>query len=349
MYNWKNLVISQDTTIRDTIETIDKTSMQIALITDHGNHLMGTVTDGDIRRGILKGVALDSPVKAIMNPNPTVATLNEPRETILAKMKRKRLHQIPLVDTEGRIIGVEFLEEMFHVPEYDNWVILMAGGMGKRLYPLTEDCPKPLLKVGGKPLLETILENFSEYGFRKFYLAVNYKAEMIEEHFGDGSKWGVQIRYIRENKKLGTAGALSLLPEVPKHPIFVMNGDLLTKVNFKQLLDFHVEQRAAATMCVREYDFQVPYGVVKIDKHRLIGIEEKPIHRFFVSAGIYLLEPKALEFIPSHTFFDMPTLFERIIEQNLETAVFPIREYWLDIGRMGDLEKANTEFPEVFG
>jgi NDP-sugar pyrophosphorylase family protein len=224
----------------------------------------------------------------------------------------------------------------------------MAGGLVNRLRPLTDECPKPMLKVGNKPLLETIVENFIEYGFHRFYISVNYMADVVESYFGDGSRWGVDIEYLHEEHRLGTAGALSLLPETPTEAILVMNGDLLTKVNFKQLLDFHYGHQAQATMCVREYDFQVPYGVVKIDGQRITSIDEKPIQRFFVNAGIYVLEPEALDLISSNIFFDMTTLFEKLIELKKEPAVFPIREYWLDIGHLADYNRANGEYRDIF-
>ncbi len=349
MNRWQAARIAPDRTIHDAIRTIDEGAIRIALVVDAENRLLGTVTDGDIRRGILKGIALDGPVTHVMNPRPIMARVEESREKILETMKQTRLHQIPVVDGQGRLVTVEILDDLLQAHHRDNWVVLMAGGLGSRLRPLTEDCPKPLLKVGSKPLLEIILDNFLEYGFRKFYLSVNYKAEMVKDHFGDGSRWGIQIRYIHEDQRLGTAGALSLLPERPTLPVVVMNGDLLTKVNFQHLLDFHAEHDARATMCVREYDFQVPYGVVRIDNHRILSIDEKPVQRFFVNAGIYVLEPETLDCIPSSTCFDMPDLFLKLIGQNRETAVFPIREYWLDIGHIEDFARANGDFPEVFG
>lgn len=348
MKDWKKVLISPSTPIRKTIEAIDTGAMQIAVVVNENNRLLGTVTDGDLRRGVLRGVSLDDAVEHIMNSQPTTVGLHESRETILALMKNKSLHQIPVIDDDGCVVGIEILDELIKTLQRDNAVVLMAGGLGSRLGPLTNDCPKPLLKVGSKPILEIILENFIEYGFQQFYISVNYKAEMIEKYFGNGSQWGVNISYLRENERLGTAGALSQLPGKFSKPLVVMNADLLTKVNFQQLLNFHSEHRANATMCVRDYDFQVPYGVAKIEKYRLIGIEEKPVHSFFVSAGIYVLEPKVLELIPSNTFFDMPKLFEELLKQNDEVVVFPIREYWLDIGRIDDLEKAKGDFTEVF-
>jgi len=326
MSAWKEILVLPETSIRETIRVLDESAKQI----------------------ILKGISLDEPTQKIMNPDPTIAMIDESRESILAKMQRKGLHHIPLVDKHRRVEGLETLDELIQPQTKENWVVLMAGGLGSRLSPLTDACPKPMLKVGNKPLLETILENFIEYGFHRFYISVNYMADVVKSYFGDGSRWGVDICYLHEDQRLGTAGALSLLPEKPTEALLVMNGDLLTKVNFKQLLDFHSKHHAQATMCVREYDFQVPYGVVKIDAHRIISIDEKPIQRFFVNAGIYVLEPEALDLISSNIYFDMPTLFENLIALKRETAVFPVREYWLDVGHLADYDRANGEYQNIF-
>jgi dTDP-glucose pyrophosphorylase len=348
MKNWKNTLINATTPILDSIKIIDAEALQIALVVDDQDRLLGTITDGDVRRGILKGISLDSPCRLIMNTKPTVAHPNDSRELIFGIMKTMQFRHVPVVDDKGCVVGIETLDELIQAPLRENRVVLMAGGMGSRLRPLTNDCPKPLLEVGNKPILETILQNFIEYGFRHFYISVNYKADMVIDRFKDGSPWGVDIRYIHEDKPLGTAGPLGLLPEELNQPVLVMNGDLLTKVNFQQLLDFHLEHKAQATMCVREYDFQVPYGVVRLEKHRLLQIEEKPVQRFFVNAGIYVLEPGALKHIPQGDRFDMTELFEKIIVQGQETAAFPIREYWIDVGRMDDLERAKGEYTGIF-
>ncbi len=348
MKDWKTTLLKRAATLRDAIETIDTSALQIALVVDDTQKLLGTVTDGDIRRGILRGVALDRPVTDVMNDQPLVARPDEPREALLANMQSRQVRRVPIVSASGQAIGIELLEDLIQPQDRDNWVVLMAGGLGSRLQPLTNDCPKPMLKVGNKPLLETIVENFMEYGFRKFFVSVNYKAEMIKSYFGDGARWNVDIRYLEENERLGTAGALSLLPQRPSAPLIVMNGDVLTKVNFRHLLDFHASHHSRATMCVREYDFQVPYGVVRMDNYRITHIDEKPVQRFFVNAGIYVLEPEVLDAIPPRTFFDMPSLFDRLIAERRETIVFPIREYWLDIGQLADYDRANGEFMRVF-
>lgn len=342
------MCVSPDMSIIEVVKAIDAGAMQIALVVNQTGHLLGVVTDGDIRRGILKGIALSEPVERVMKQNPVIASPTETPENILALMKQKHTMQIPLVEKDGRVVGIELLENLIRSPLRDNWVVLMAGGLGSRLRPLTEDCPKPLLKVGNKPILEIILQNFVEHGFRRFYMAVNYKDDMISDYFGDGSRWGVEIRYICEVMRMGTAGALALLEEKPTKPLIVMNADLLTKVNFHQLLDFHHELQADATMCVREYDLEVPFGVVQLENHQILSIDEKPVQRFFVNAGIYILEPKVLKFIPKKANCDMTVLFDKLLQEKYKTVAFPIREYWLDIGRMEDLARANGEVAEVF-
>lgn len=348
MKDWKKVILTPEISIREAISTIDAGALQIALVVDADNKLLGTVTDGDVRRGILREIPLDASVCEIMNPGPAVVNVHQSREEILALMKKKSLRQIPLVDGSGRLVGLEVIEAILQPPDFPNQVVIMAGGLGTRLRPMTNNCPKPMLKVGGRPILETVLQNLKEQGFRRFYLSVNYMADLIKDHFGDGSCLGVEIEYLHEDKKLGTAGALSLLPVLPTEPIMVMNADLLTKVNFQQLFDFHRQHQSAATMCVREYDFQVPYGVVKVDQHRLLGIEEKPVHNFFVNAGIYILGPEVFKLIIPDCYCDMPTVFETLIEKKYATTVFPIREYWLDIGKLDDFERASGEFSEVF-
>lgn len=348
MKSWERTLVSLDSTIKEVIQAIDTSALQIALVVDEHRQLQGTVTDGDIRRGFLKGKTLEDSVQDIMNTHPLTVQQHEDYPHMIRLMRQRAIHQIPIVDDAGVVVGLESIDDLLEPVVRDNWVVLMAGGLGTRLYPLTEHCPKPLLKVGNKPILETIMENFMSYGLRKFYISVNYKAEMIEEYFGDGSKWGVEIRYLREEKRLGTAGALSLIPETPSAPLIVMNGDLLTKVNFAQLLQFHHEQKSLATLCVRDFEYQVPYGVVRVDEQKLQAIVEKPIEHYFVNAGIYVLNPEVLDEVPRDAFYDMPTLFETLVESKRNASVFPIREYWMDIGRMDDFERAKSEYMEVF-
>ena len=349
MTNWKRARVSPTTKIKDVLKVIDSSDLQIALVVDKRDALLGTITDGDIRRGILKGIGLNDEAKAVMNPKPITSHKCVTSEEMLARMQKASIHQMPIVDDSGRVIEIELLDHLIRGSgSRNNIVVLMAGGLGTRLRPLTDDRPKSLLPVGNKPILETILENFIEHGFRNFFISVNYKDEMIREYFGDGSRLGINIKYLKEKIRLGTAGALTLLPQKPQSPMIIMNGDLLTKVNFTQLLNFHKESGVAATMCVREYDFQVPYGVVRMEKNYISSIDEKPVQKFFVNAGIYVLDPLTLKHIPKDTAFDMPKLFQKISTGKQHASAFPIREYWLDIGRMEDFNRANGDFQKFF-
>lgn len=343
------LLVPGNMTLRNAIAQLDAGGRGALFVINEKKVLIGIVTDGDIRRAILKNVDLSVPICQVMNRQFTAwPETRSIEEAALAMRKLKRRH-MPIVDNDGIIVDIVLLDDIAFKYN-DNTVVIMAGGLGSRLGDLTRDCPKPLLKIGSKPILETILDNFVEYGFRNFYFAVNYKAEMIENYFGNGERWGISIKYIRETTQLGTAGALSLLPIKPRKPIVVMNGDLLTKVNFQHLLDFHNEHHAKATICVREYDLQIPFGVVEINNnHRVQNIKEKPVHRHFVNAGMYVLDSDILEKIPVNQYFDMPTLLAEIIKTNQHVSAFPVMEYWMDIGRLGDFERANDEYAAFFG
>ncbi len=341
-------LIAPGATVAQALETINRSEGKIALVVDADRRLLGVVTDGDFRRGLLRGVGLDQTVDKVMNPKPVVARQGEDRQRLLALMRREQYRQIPLVDQSGRLVGLETLLELLQIEERDNWVVILAGGRGVRLKPLTHAVPKPMLEIGSKPILEIMLDNLVEQGFRRFFFAVNYMAESIRTHFGDGSRFHVQIDYLAEDEPLGTAGALTLLPDRPTRPVVVMNGDILTKTDFRALLDFHGRNRAMATMCVREFLFQVPFGVVTVDQHRIVDIREKPEERFLVNAGIYALEPAAIDLIPKGRAYDMPRLFDALLAQRQEAIVFPLREYWLDIGRLDDFIRANDEYAREF-
>ena len=348
MKDWHEAVVSPEASIRDAIARIDASALQIALVVEQNGRLVGVMTDGDVRRAILAGIPIDAAVAQAMNTRFTSVGANDDRGAILSLMKRKEIGQVPVVDAAGRLVGLETLVELLHSPARPNIAVIMAGGLGTRLGPLTRECPKPMLRVGGRPILETILLNLAEYGISRVYLAVNYRAEMIEEYFGDGSGIGMEISYLRERQRLGTAGALALLPTRPSETFIVMNGDVLTKVNVNHLLEFHKRVGATATMCVREHDSQVPFGVVALDGDRVVAIQEKPIRRDFVNAGLYAIEPEALDFVPAAEHFDMPSLFNALIDARRATAAFPVREYWLDIGHHADYERANGDFPSEF-
>jgi NDP-sugar pyrophosphorylase family protein len=287
-----------------------------------------------------------------MNPNPvklSVLSSNQERQIILHQ--HSILH-LPLVDEVNRLVGVYILPELAQVyaqvPKRQNPVILMAGGLGTRLLPLTENTPKPMLQVGDKPILETILLHFIRHGFSNFYISVNYLSDIIIDYFGDGSKWGVSIHYLKESKRMGTGGALSLLPFKPSVPLIVMNADLLTTANVSAIMDYHIDNKADATVCVRSYEVTIPYGVVDTEKGKVIGISEKPTYRYYVNAGIYCLNPEALTWIPNNSFFDLPDLMEIILQKKLNLQAFGLQDYWLDIGQPADYQRANEEYWRYF-
>jgi len=267
-------------------------------------------------------------------------------EDLLSLMIRKDVLQIPIVNKSQHVIDLKTISQITKVSTFsrDNPVLLMAGGFGKRLHSLTKHKPKPLLNIGKSPILETILEQFIKAGFSNFFITLHYKADMIKNFFGNGDKWGVKIEYIYENKPLGTAGSLGLLPKnLDNLPIIVMNGDVLTTIPFEKLLDFHSEQGGQATVCVREYDFQVPFGVVATEGSKVMKIEEKPVHSFFVSAGIYVLDPSIIKNIEPDVYIDMPHFLTDLIESGSELSAFPIHEYWMDIGREDDFYQAQSD------
>ena len=342
------LLVSPDDTLRRVIETIDRAELQLALVVDEERRLLGVVTDGDVRRALLRGVALEDPARAVMNPKPLTVPEGTPAAAVEALMKRTSLRRIPVVDARSRVLGLAVPQAEAPLTENDVPVVIMAGGLGTRLAELTRDRPKPLLPVGPKPILETMVERLVLQGFNRIYITVNYKADMIEEYFGDGSRYHARISYVREHQRLGTAGALQYVEPVPGRPLLVMNGDILTTIDFRKLVDFHVESGAAATMAVSYHDVQVPYGVVETSGQRVVSLVEKPVYRYFVNAGIYVLEPECRQYLEPETYTDMTTLYERLLGDGRPVASFPIHEYWQDVGRPADYARANEEYERVF-
>jgi len=349
MKNWQRTLIQSGTSIRDAIAVVDSGSAQICLVVDKQNRLLGTLTDGDIRRAILRSISFERPVSEILNADPYTTSVDDDKRDMLRIMRSNDIHQLPVVDQNNSVVGLVLLADLLDAPEtFDNWIVLMAGGFGKRLRPLTEDTPKPMLKVGNKPLLEIIIENFISQGFRNFYISVNYKASIIKSYFKDGDRWGISVRYLHEEQEMGTAGALSLIEQLPDLPLLIMNGDLLTNINFSHLIKFHQEQSSIATMCVREYDMRVPFGVVDIENDRITRIDEKPLHSFLVNAGIYLIDPSVIDLIPKNQKLDMTSVFEKVLSSGGKTTAFPIHEYWLDVGRQEEYDIANEDIAHIF-
>lgn len=346
---WRDVAVKPHATIRQTWEVLDRGSMQIALVIEDECHLAGTVTDGDIRRALLKGMDMETPIDQVMNANPITGLAAEDFDSWQRTMHRHQRRHLPILDTRGCVVGI-VRYEMPTEPNRGTPVVIMAGGLGTRLRPLTENMPKPMISVGSKPVLETIIENFADQGFTNIFLCLNYMGEVISEHFGDGSGLGVNITYLREDRRLGTAGALSLLPNRPTEPVIVMNGDLLTKIDFVRLLDFHNKQQFAATVAMRQHSQQIPYGVLEVDSnYQVTKLTEKPIARHYVSAGIYVLGPECLSMVPNQKFFDMPALLNQLMRKSRTVGSFPLRDYWVDIGRLEDLERANSDYIEMFG
>lgn len=342
--NWKKVVLSPAHSVHDAMAVINAEALRVCLVVGKGLHLLGVVTDGDIRRAILNNVSLTQCITAVMNPTPITVSAKLTREQMLEIMSTHSILSLPVVDDTGKVVGLEIWDQLAQPPYYDNPIFIMAGGFGTRLRPLTDCCPKPMLRVGEKPILEILINQFLKSGFRNIYISTHYMSEKITSYFGDGSKYGVKISYVHEDTPLGTGGALGLLPlDIPALPLIMINGDLLTTVNFNRLLDFHNTYRPVATMCVREYDYQIPYGVIHGDGHRIFEMQEKPIQRCFVNAGIYVVSPELFMKVPKQVHIDMPVLLEQQIAKQGDILMFPLHEYWLDIGRMDDFHRAQID------
>ena len=333
-------LISPDYSLRETIKVINQGAQQITLVVDTRQRLLGTVTDGDIRRGLLNGKTLDSPVEQVMHREFHSLPEDCLENYALRIMREKTLHHIPGLDSEGRLVRLFLLEDFIKPRSISNWVVLMAGGEGTRMHSLTKNCPKPMLKVGGKPMLEIILEQCVDSGFRKFFISVYHLKEQIMKYFGNGERWGVEIHYLNEEKPLGTAGSLGLLPE-PEQSILVMNGDVLSRVDYAKLIQFHEENSSSATICVREHQTEIPFGVVKVRGGSIESLEEKPLLTHNINAGIYVLNPELISLLNPDQVCDMPELIELGLERKLPMNAFPLHEYWIDVGQPQTLEKVN--------
>ncbi len=333
------LVLTEATEFEEAIALLDDNGNGVLPVVGTDNKFIGLITDGDIRKAILNK-QLD--LEHIINKNPYKLNINTTHLQRLQYLKLILRRQLPLVDDDGFYVDLFVLDDM-EFNSKPNSVVIMAGGLGTRLGELTKHTPKPMLHVGKKPILEIILENFIDYGFYNFYISVNYKSEKIISYFGDGKKWGIKIKYIHESKRLGTAGALSLIEDELQEPFIVSNGDVITTLNFEDILKFHYEKNSVATMCVREHEYSVPYGVVEGENDRIHSMEEKPSLKFEVNAGIYILDPKLLKHIPQDTFYDMPSLFESLIEKKQDAYMYKLTDYWVDIGLADEFAKANND------
>jgi len=348
MIDVDDIKLTETSTMKEAFKAVNNGTAKIAIVVNCDDKLVGTITDGDLRRALLSGGALSDKIQGVFNVTPVSANTNNTKEEITNICLSEQIHQIPIVDSNGKVVGIEVVDNLIKAESYNNKVVLMVGGLGSRLKSLTDRIPKPMLPVGDKPILQTIVERFVSYV--NIVMCIGYKSNIIQDFFGNGEQFGANIEYVLEDERMGTAGALSLLSknQKPEELFFVMNGDLLTSVNFECLMDFHIKSKGKATMCVREYDFQVPYGVVDTAGEDIVSITEKPVHKFFVNAGVYVLEPECIDLIPRNKFYDMPSLFEELLRLQQKVTSFPIQEYWLDIGRIEEYDRANLDIHTAF-
>ena len=334
------LILKEDSTFREAVKLLDENGIGFLAVTDSENHLLGILTDGDIRRAILNN---KTELKDIINRNPQVVSDQVPFKQAVHLLRTIHRRHLPVVDSENKLVRVINLDDLdFNLKQ--NRVVIMAGGLGSRLGHLTKDTPKPMLEIGGKPLLEQLIESFVEYGFTEFLITVNFKAEVIMDYFGDGKERGVNIKYVVEKEKLGTGGSLSLIQEELNDPFFVVNGDIVTSLDFGQLLNYHIQKEAFGTMCVKEYEHQIPYATIEEESSKLKKINEKPVVKYMVNSGIYVLDPAAIEYVPKNEFFDLPTLFELAQNDGKAVYTYKMNDFWLDIGQIKDYEIANEQF-----
>ena len=336
--NWKKTLIAEDSRINNAIKNLNDTKLQICIVVSKNQKLVGTITDGDVRRGILKGFVLKDKVKKIMKKNPFVVTKKLDRKAIKYLMKANSLLQVPMVDKQRKVIGLHLWNDGLNAKVRDNFVILMAGGFGKRMRPKTNKVPKPMLEVNGRPILEQIIENVRDCGFKNIIITTHYLSEKITGYFKDGKQWGVNISYIHEKKPLGTAGSLGLIKKKINKPIIIANGDVISDINFSEVLDYHNYHKADATMAVRIFERSNPFGVIDHDGILIKKITEKPVYKTTINSGIYVIEPKQVKAIKANQHYKMTDLFLEIKESGKKIIVFPMHEAWRDIGSVEDIE-----------
>ncbi len=337
----KKFVVADTATIRDAMRAIDANWHEVVVVQDANQRVLGVITDGDVRRGLLRGLSMDAPANEVMTKTFVRVSPETDRAAVLDMMKAKVIRQIPVIGADGTLKGIHFLEELIGAEAKPNIAVIMAGGQGTRLRPLTERCPKPMISVAGRPILERIVLHLVGHGIRKIFISVNYLAEIIESHFGDGAGFHCEIEYLRESEPRGTGGALAFLPGPLSHPVVVLNGDQITQVDFSSLLEFHRNERADATIAARSYQVEIPFGVLRAENRRLVELTEKPSAHFLINSGIYVLDPSVLPLVPRNRNFPITELFSVLLEKNRKVAVHYFDEEWIDVGRHEDLRKAD--------
>lgn len=343
MKDWNKHIVKDSVNTLEVIRTINELQLHFVVVVSESGRLLGTVTDGDIRRGLLAGKDLNKSVGEVMNADPFVVTADYDPSKVRKMCTKKGITFVPMVDEKGNLINVITSSDLVFERKSEFPVVIMAGGLGSRLGDLTKNCPKPMIRIGGKPILEILLEKIAAQGFREIYLCVNYLHEQIQEHFGDGERLGLKIEYIVENTRMGTAGALSLLKGKLDRPFIVTNADIITDINFNHMIDFFNNEKADAIVGVRTYEVEIPFGVIKAKDKKLVAIEEKPRVAYLVSAGMYVISPKLIDLVSPSTYLDMPHFLEKIMAEKKAVNVFPIHENWIDVGRASDLMLASKE------
>jgi len=341
--NLEKFIISDQSTVFDAMKAINNNWREIVFVINSKNKIVGVITDGDIRRGLLEGLKFDSKVSEIMAKSFISVGPDVDRAAVLDLMKANLIGCVPVLDKNSKLIGIHFLQELIGATPRPNIALIMAGGKGTRLRPLTEDCPKPLIKVAGRPIIERIILHLVSYGIKKIYISINYLGSKVREYCGNGEVFGCEIEYLKEKRYLGTGGALSLLPKNIKDPIVVMNGDLITQIDIGSLLDLHNKKKFKATLAVKPYQVEIPFGVVKNNKNKLTSLQEKPINNYLVNAGIYVLNPEVISLIPKNKEYPITLLFETLLKSKKKTGVYIIEEDWIDVGRHKDLREAQGE------
>lgn len=346
MQNWHSLLVPSSSELRNALEVLNQVGSNFVLVVDDANKLLGTLTDGDVRRSLLNGETLGDPVAQSMNKQFINCLESDSPSDVAELLTQHSINYLPVLNDAGELVGVHSSDDEYLLPS--RTALIMAGGLGSRLKPLTDDCPKPMLKIGDKPILQIIIERLAMQGFNEIYISINYLGEQISDYFGDGSSLAVNIHYLQESNKLGTAGALGLLPKSLVDPMVVLNGDVLTKANYASLVDYHQRNAASISIGLTKQEMTIPYGVVNLEQEQVLSIDEKPTHSYYVSAGIYCISPKVFASLVGQDYLDMPDLIQEQIDKNNHVIGFPLHEYWADIGMKSDYNQANVTFKEIF-
>jgi dTDP-glucose pyrophosphorylase len=347
--------LTRAATLLQAVQAIEFSEIRTAVVVDDNNKLIGTITDGDIRRRLLAGGSLEEPVTNAMNTSPVTAKPGASPVLLAELMKSKNVLTIPIVTTTNEFVEMIHLRDLKNIksellPKISNYdfAIIMAGGEGNRLKPITNMIPKPMVEIGGMPLLERQIIALAEAGIKRIYISVNYLANLIEDYFKDGKRYDTEIIYLKEVEKMGTAGALTLIEQIPQKPVLLINGDVFTNSNFNSLLEYHLQSEADFTVATTNYTIEIPYGVIHLDNQEVKSIEEKPTQIFLCNAGIYCLSSHAFRLISDHKLTNITELFNILISKSYKIAAFPIHEYWIDIGTPEDLDKAREFYKNKF-